>query len=231
MGADLDGDQQPDPWTLIQTRLEFQALANGETPKRVIGVPQVYTTTQQARGGNAKADPFVVPFNVNVPTLAEMTMAAFNVLDNNPNGFVVMIEGGAVDWAGHANQPGRLIEEQIDFDLAVEAVIDWVQKNSNWGETLLIITGDHETGYVTGPNSGANGATLWNPLVNNGAGVLPGMQFNSGDHTNTVIPFFAKGDDARWFNTAATASDPVYGSYIDNTDIGKVIFSVLDNSR
>ncbi len=227
VGADADQDGQPDAWTLIQSREAFQSLASGPTPKRLIGVPQVYTTLQQARSGDGNADPFVVPMTTTVPTLTEMTLAAFNVLDNDPDGFVVMIEGGAVDWAGHANQPGRIIEEQIDFDLAVEAVIDWVHENSNWGETLLIITGDHETGYLTGPNSGAGGAAVWYPLVNNGAGVVPGMQFNSGDHTNSLIPFYAKGGDARWFNKAATGMDPVYGTYIDNTDIGKVIFQLL----
>ena len=51
-------------------------------------------------------------------------------------GFFLMVEGGAVDWASHANQPGRTIEEQIDFDEAVEAVVRWVRENSNWGDTL-----------------------------------------------------------------------------------------------
>jgi alkaline phosphatase len=227
VGADADQDGQPDAWVLIQTREEFQNLASGPTPKRLIGVPQAHTTLQQSRAGDGNADPFVVPMTPTVPTLPEMTQAALNVLDNDPDGFVVMIEGGAVDWAGHANQPGRIIEEQMDFDLAVETVVDWVKENSNWGETLLIITGDHETGYVTGPESGANGAAIWNAVVNNGAGVLPGMQFNSGDHTNTLIPFYAKGDDARWFTKAVVGEDPVYGRYIDNTDIAKVIFQLL----
>ncbi len=83
-----------------------------------------------------------------------------------------MVEGGAVDWAAHANQSGRVIEEEIDFNHSVEAVVEWVEKNSNWGETLVIVTGDHETGYLTGPGSDP----AWMPLVNNGAGYLPGME-------------------------------------------------------
>ena len=134
-------------------------------------MPQVYTTLQQARAGDGKADPFVVPLTTSVPTLAEMSRAALNVLDNDPDGFVMMIEGGAVDWAGHANQSGRLIEEQVDFDLAVDAVLAWVEANSNWGETLLIVTGDHETGYLTGPMDVANPA--WSAVINNGAGRCP----------------------------------------------------------
>jgi len=214
-----------DGWALIQTRQRFQELATGDTPARVVGVPQVYTTLQQARAGDGGAGPFEVEFTASVPTLAEMSRAALNVLDDNPNGLVLMIEGGAVDWAGHANQSGRLIEEQADFDEAVEAVVDWVQANSNWGETLLIVTGDHETGYLTGPMD--PDSPVWVPVVNNGAGRLPGMQWNFGEHTNQLIPFFAKGDDGRWFKKAADLSDPVWGAYIDNTDINKVILQVL----
>ena len=61
-----------------------------------------------------------------------MTKAALNVLDNNRNGFTLMIEGGAVDWAGHAFNSGRLIEEQDDFDKSVEAVVNWVEDSSSW---------------------------------------------------------------------------------------------------
>jgi alkaline phosphatase len=225
-GNDADGDGDFDAWTLIQTRQAFQAMASGNTPQRVIGVPQVYTTLQQARAGDNKADPYVVPLTQSVPTLVEMTQGALNVLDNDPDGFVLMVEGGAVDWAGHANQSGRLIEEQIDFDNTVQAVVNWVQANSNWGETLLIVTGDHETGYLTGPTPDPANPT-WMPVVNNGAGVLPGMQWNFGEHTNQLIPFFAKGDDGRWFGIYARQLDPVRGRYFDNTDIAKVIFQLL----
>jgi alkaline phosphatase len=224
-GNDADGDGDLDAWTLIQTRAAIRAMAEGDTPARVIGVPQVYSTLQQARAGDGRADPFVVPLTPSVPTLAEMSRAALNVLDNDPDGFVMMIEGGAVDWAGHANQSGRLIEEQAAFDLAVDAVLAWVEANSNWGETLLIVTGDHETGYLTGPIDSTN--PTWTAVVNNGAGELPGMTWNFGDHTNQLIPFFAKGDDGRWFTKAADHSDPGWGAYIDNTDIGKVVMQLL----
>jgi len=224
VGADADGDGVADPWTLIQTRTDFQNLMNGPAPKRVCGVAQVYGTLQQSRGGNDKADPFAVPLNENVPTLAEMTGGALNVLDDDPDGFFLMIEGGAVDWASHANQSGRVIEEEIDFNRAAEAVVDWVKKNSNWGETLLLVTGDHETGYLTGPGSDPD----WMPLVNNGAGNLPGMQWNSGSHTNSLIPFFAKGAAARFFKGCADGYDPVHRRYIDNTDIAGVIFKVME---
>lgn len=102
--ADADGDGVADPWALVQTRAEFQELMAGATPKRVAGVAQAATTLQQGRGGDRKAAPYVVPLNDNVPTLVEMTKAALNVLDNDPDGLALIIEGGAGDWAGHANQ-------------------------------------------------------------------------------------------------------------------------------
>lgn len=223
VNTDVDGDGDGETATLVQTRSEFQALMSGPTPERVVGVAQVYTTMQQARSGDAMAGAYVVPLTQSVPTLTEMSLAAINVLDDDPDGFALMIEGGAIDWAAHSNQPGRTIEEQIDFDQAVEAVVNWVETKSNWGETLLVITGDHETGYLLGPGSNPT----WQPVINNGAGVMPGMQFNSPNHTNSLIRMYAKGDDARWFKTMIQGTDPVRGKYIDNTGIAKVIFKVL----
>ncbi|MDZ4170125.1 MAG: alkaline phosphatase [Coriobacteriia bacterium] len=228
VGGDADGDGDSDAFKLVQTPAEFAALTTGATPARVVGIAQCASTLQQSRGGDTNADPFVAQFNRNVPTLETMTKAALNVLDENPNGLFLMIEGGAVDWAGHANQKGRIIEEQVDFNNSVDAVIEWVDENSNWGETLVIVTGDHETGYLTGPGSGSTIAgPVWNPLANFGIGVAPGMQFNSGDHTNSLIPLFAKGSAARHLRAAATGVDPVRGEYLDNTDIAKTVFATM----
>jgi alkaline phosphatase len=158
-----------------------------------------------------------------------MTNAALNVLDEDPDGFFLMVEGGAVDWASHNNQSGRMIEEQADFNKAVETVINWIKKNSNWGETLLIVTADHETGYLTGPDSGDTPTgPVWNDLVNNGRKVLPGFEWHSGSHTNSLVPFYAKGRGARLFKKATAGDDPVRGTYVDNTSVANVIFQLLE---
>lgn len=150
-----------------------------------------------------------------------MSKVALNVLDNNDEGFLLMIEGGAIDWAGHANQSGRLIEEQEDFNTAVEAVCDWVEQNSSWSETMLVVTGDHKTGYLTGT------AGVYDGLVNNGAGIMPTMAWNSGNHTNQLIPFFAKGDGAQIFKKLADQVDPLRGNYLDNTEIVTAIEALI----
>jgi alkaline phosphatase len=168
--------------------------------------------------------PQTVPFVKTVPDLAEMTRGALNVLDNNPKGFFLMIEGGAVDWANHNNQGGRMIEEMTDFSQSVAAVIAWVEANSNWNETLLIVTGDHETGYLWGPNSGK--PATFNPIIDNGKNHMPGMQYYATKHCNSVIPFFAKGQGSELFPAEATHKDPVRGPYINNIDVAKTIFQL-----
>jgi alkaline phosphatase len=218
MLEDTDGDNAPDAWTLIQELSMFRQLMTGPTPKRVIGIAQAHTTLQQARSAS--------DFNKNVPNLVEMSKAALNVLDNNPKGIFLMIEGGAIDWAAHSNQSLRMIEEEIDFSNAVQAVVEWVELNSNWNETLVIVTGDHETGYLTGPDSGPG--PDWKPLVNNGAGKLPGMKWNSGNHTNSLLPLFAKGAGSNVFTKYADNVDPVRGAYIDNTEIAQAVFELMD---
>jgi len=220
-GKDADQDGKPDPWTLIQTRAEFQSLMTGPAAARVLGVPQVYRTLQQERGVAPHAKPFAEPLIETVPTLAEMSRAALNILDEDPDGFVLMIEGGAVDWTGHCNQSGRMIEELIDFNRSVEAVVDWVEGSSSWEETLLIVTADHECGFLYGPDSG-NEKPFWRPLINNGKGKIPGMRWYSRSHTNFLVPFYAKGVNAEEFFNQTVGRDAVRGPYLDNTAINRV---------
>jgi alkaline phosphatase len=219
---DANGDGQPDPWTLVQTREEFQQLATGKTPQRVVGVPQVHTTLQQGRTTvEGHTLPFQTPMNENVATLEEMTKAAINVLNQNPKGFFVMVEGGAVDWASHDNNTARMIEEQTDFNNAVKAAVEWVEKNSSWDETLIIITADHECGYLASPDEPN---PVYGPVINNGKGNLPGAAWYAGGHTTVLVPFYAKGQGAELFRVMARENDPIYGPFIQNTDMASLVF-------
>ena len=217
---DVDGDGKPDPWTLVRDPGEFRALSRGKAPKRVLGCPQVYATLQQARtmknGETKDSPPFMTPFNPTVPDLAEMVAGALNVLGRNPRGFFVMIEGGATDWASHSNQKGRLMEEMKDFNEAVVAVTDWVDKNSSWNETMVIVTGDHETGFLWGEKP-------FVPITNQGKETLPGMKFYSSNHTNALIPFFAKGAGSELYRNFADERDSVRGPFMQNTEIAQLI--------
>jgi len=78
-----------------------------------------------------------------VPTLAEMTEKAIELMKDDPNGFVLQVEGGKVDWAAHSNDTAGLLFDQIAFDLAIEKAISFAEKDKN---TLVIITTDHGNG-------------------------------------------------------------------------------------
>jgi hypothetical protein len=78
------------------------------------------------------------------------------------------------------------------------------------------------------PGAGTCVVAGWVPLVNNGAGQQPGMQFDGLDHTNSLVPLWAKGDAGRLFREFAVNSDPVRGLHIDNTNIAAVRFRTLE---
>jgi alkaline phosphatase len=210
-------------WKLVQTKQEFEDLATGSRPPgtKILGVAQVHNTLQQKRGGDGKAPPFMDPMNDNVPTLAVMTRGALRVLAQNPRGFFLMVEGGAVDWACHDRQLGRMIEEELDFNEAVATVVEWVEANCGWGKTLLIVTGDHETGHLWGPDSGP--PRTFNGIADRGAGNLPGAKFYSSEHTNALVPLYAKGAGAGLFAGYADEIDMKLGHYVNNTEIFEVM--------
>jgi alkaline phosphatase len=223
MVRDINGDGTPDPWTVITSLDEIRKLATEPTPVRVLACPEVNSTLQQGRKGDGKetndSPPFSSPLNSNVPTLAEMVRGGLNVLDNNPEGFFLMVEGGAIDWANHSNQKGRMLEEMKSFRDAIETVISWVQSNSSWDETLLIVTADHESGNLWG-------GPVFTPVTDNGIGNMPVLQYNSYDHTNCLVPIYAWGNGGSLLLKAADETDPARGVYLQNNEIPNSIFSL-----
>ena len=77
------------------------------------------------------------------PTLADMTTAAITVLGRDKKPFWVMIESGDVDWANHDDNIDNSIGAVNSGDDAIKVVTQWVESNSNWNESLLIVTADH----------------------------------------------------------------------------------------
>ena len=187
----------------------------------MLGTAQVATTLQQGRqaadAGNPAAD---TPRNAQVPDLVTLVQGALNVLDEDPEGFFLAIEGGAIDWASHNQDANRLIQEQVDFIAAIEAVVHWVEAHSHWGESLLIITSDHETGLLWGPGSDKLPFT---PLVDQGPGRLPQLVFNAKGHTNSLVGVYARGTGSEGLARFVIGDDPVRGAYIDNTGVANVL--------
>ncbi len=225
----------------INLKADFQALAAGKlTVKAVIGVAAATNTLADNDPDHDEAE--------DVPNLATMTRGALNVLAKDPDGFFLMVEGGAVDWANHTQRLEYMLNEQADFDKAVRAVMDWVDANSSWDETLLIITADHEFGSIWGPGTvlDTKGTAefaedtinaTWRNVVDNGKGKLPGVQYCSRGHTNALVPLWARGSGAKRFAALVKGVDAKAaqfwdelggtkrwnGAYVDNTDVFKVI--------
>ncbi len=78
------------------------------------------------------------------PTLNQLTSAALTVLEKDPQGFWLMIEGGDIDWAAHDNNLDNLIGTVLDFDQSVGTVIRWINTHGGWERNQLIVTADHD---------------------------------------------------------------------------------------
>ena len=132
-----------------------------------------------------------------LPFLADITRASIEKLTkDSKKGFFLMVEGAKIDYAGHSDCLPASIIEQFSFDLAVAEALKFADSN---GETLVIVTADHETG----------GLTLLDGDLEKGH-VL--AVYNSDDHTPTVVPVFAYGPGSREFT----------GTYL-NVEIARTI--------
>lgn len=116
--------------------------------------------------------------------LPKATHLGINHLSKNKNGFFLMIEGSQIDWGGHSNDTDYLIGEVLDFDETIGVALDFAAEN---GDTLVIVTADHETGgFTLGPDGNSYNAI--NPT------------FATDSHSATLIPVFAFGPGASQFN-------------------------------
>ena len=234
-------------WKLRDSKRSIEALTDGATPDKLLIVPRVGTfglwdgvadvetdpypfstggSLQATRGSRANPKftaPGDDPLIETVPTLETLTRAALNALDDDPDGFFLHVEGGAIDWAMHGNQMGRMVEEMIDFKNSVQAVIDWVESGPGWDDTLLVVTADHDH-LLWGPESNV---IPFQPLKDNGIGKLPSYRWLSSSHSNLLVPVFARGRGAEGLRDYAVGEDPFYGKYLDQTDVFQVMRSVV----
>ena len=97
-----------------------------------------------------------LPYNIDrnpdrIPSLAEMTAKALEVLSKKENGFFLMVEGSQVDWAAHANDAATMIDEYLAFDEAAGKALEFARKDGN---TAVIILSDHgNSGFSIGSNN------------------------------------------------------------------------------
>jgi alkaline phosphatase len=74
-----------------------------------------------------------------------MTSKAIEVLNQDKDGFFLMVEGGAIDWLAHNRDPAGVVADTFEFDKAVGVALDFAKKDCN---TLVLVTADHETGAL-----------------------------------------------------------------------------------
>ncbi len=217
-------------WVFTDSKFDLIHIAQNPNTfiKKLFAMPPVHATNQYRRHGRAMGD-----LMEQVPDLAQMSLAALNVLNKNANGFVLMIEGGAVDWANHDNNLPRMIEEMADFNHAVAGVMEWIEKYSSFDQTLLIVTSDHECGRIWGPDASAASDTPFDLPKNQGKGKLPLAKYLSITHSNALVPLYSIGPNAEDFHTLTDGRDPIAAKtwnipaqYVDNIDI----FTVMKNA-
>jgi len=177
---DLIGDAEKAGYTYVETAEEL-ASAKGEY---ILGLFQLDGLTTESPE----------------PTLAQLTDKAIGVLNVDRQGFFLMVEGSQIDWACHANNIEKNIEQVLLFDEAVKQAVDFAIKDKH---TLVVVTADHETGGLTVRGGKLSGQDL-------------DIHWSTGGHTGLPVVVYAFGPGAEYFT----------GVY-DNTDIPKKFAQLL----
>lgn len=135
--------------------------------------------TEAASAIDRSSIPYAIDRKKGDMTLAEITRAGINFLSKDiSKGFFLMVEGGKIDWACHANDAAATFEEVIDFNDAIKVAYEFYEQHPD--ETLIVVTADHETGGLalgSGPYA-LNLQSLKAQKMSEGAytGVLNGLR-------------------------------------------------------
>ncbi len=116
------------------------------------------------------------------PTLDVLTEKAIDVLSNDEDGFFLMVEGACIDKHSHSNDLENAVKSTLEFDKAVAAALAFAEED---GETLVIITADHETGGIQYDAE------------------TDSYVYTSGSHTDANVPVFVNVEDAGFVLNAA----------------------------
>ena len=111
--------------------------------------------TEKASQKNNGSIPYAIDRKKGDMSLAEITRAGINFLSKDlSKGFFLMVEGGKIDWAGHANDAATNCREVIDMDEAIKVAYEFYSQHPD--ETLIVVTADHETGGISIGNGSYN---------------------------------------------------------------------------
>jgi alkaline phosphatase len=137
------------------------------------------------------------------PALSKLIEKAIKILSKNENGFFLMVEGSQIDWASHEHDEKDMIKQTVNFDTAVKTARDFAE---NDGQTLVIVTADHETGglVILGEEKGFKIKNKW----------------ATGEHSAMPVPVYALGPGSSMFT----------GVY-DNTELALKMAHLLNINK
>jgi len=115
-------------------------------------------------------------------TLGQLTKVGLDHLSKSENGFFLMVEGSQIDWGGHANDQGYATGELKDFNTAIKEALDFAEKDGN---TLVIVTADHETGGMSIIEGNLDGTGIE-------------MGWTTKHHTPGMVPIFSYGPGSEY---------------------------------
>ena len=120
-------------YKIVRTRSAINSLKKGDG--RIIAVAETN---------------YNLPYVIDKPNsirISDLLVKGIELLEDNKNGFFFMVEGGSIDWMCHANDAATTFHEIIDLDKAVKVALEFAKKHPD--ETLIVVTGDHETGGMS----------------------------------------------------------------------------------
>ncbi len=207
----------------------------------------INVTPPSLQAGESVAD-FIAQEIEENPTLKEFTQASLDILEDDPDGFWLMVEGGDIDWSAHGNDLDYLLGTLKDFDESVAVVQEWIDNNGGYAENLLIVTADHDH-YLTLTNNFPE--ILANALLTGEGGVEMTVGTNTstsghfwgsnemvkngwGTHTTRPVPVYFQGSGSELITDFEGSGYEAYGTqvagvgnYIDQVHLGKVQIEAL----
>ncbi|MEP0212719.1 MAG: alkaline phosphatase [Cellulophaga sp.] len=204
------GETQKIAEDLLKTELHFFAAGGANLYKKIPLKSKYIMVDETSEINKSTADKLgVFLADGGVPSiktdrgnlLAATTKEAISFLDKKDKPFFLMVEAAQIDSFGHYNDTEGVVAETIDFDRAITEAIKFADKS---GETLVIITADHETGGL----SVSNGSVADHEIEGG---------FVTHDHTGVMVPIFAYGPQSYNFS----------GVY-ENTEVFSKILKILD---
>lgn len=175
------GDFKAANYKLVENKEQLNSLTADN--KKVLGL-----------FGKSHVD-YTIDRGPQTPSLAEMTKKSIDILSQNKDGFAMMVEGGRIDHAGHANDIHSNVEETLDFDRAIKEAIDFAMKDGN---TTVIISADHETGGLSLSRDNIYELNLEDFKMLNKSSELIGKELKNAKTTEDVRTILAKYSKYQW---------------------------------